>query len=85
MNPIERVWLHLRECFLSHRLLNDYDAIVQACCEAWNRLADGGGGPAMLTGNIDAELVGFIVSAIPSPAGRPGPERHPIVRLYAWR
>ena len=24
--------------FLSHRLLNDYDAIVDAACIAWNRL-----------------------------------------------
>ena len=37
LNPVERVWLHLRERFLSHRWLEDYDAIVQACCQAWNR------------------------------------------------
>ena len=38
LNPIERVWLHLRDRFLSHRLLDGYDAIVEACCEAWNAL-----------------------------------------------
>ena len=38
LNPVERVWLFLRERFLSHRLLEDYDAIVSACCEAWNAL-----------------------------------------------
>ena len=38
LNPIERVWLHLRERFLSHRLLDSYDAIVDACCVAWQRL-----------------------------------------------
>ncbi len=38
LNPIERVWLHLRERFLSHRLLDDYDAVVDACCAAWKRL-----------------------------------------------
>ncbi len=38
LNPVERVWLYLRERFLSHRLLDDYDAIVDACCAAWNRL-----------------------------------------------
>jgi transposase len=38
LNPVERVWLHLRERFLSHRLLDGYDAIVEACCEAWNAL-----------------------------------------------
>ena len=38
LNPVERVWLHLKERFLSHRLLADYDAIVDAACNAWNRL-----------------------------------------------
>ncbi|CAA9273297.1 MAG: Transposase and inactivated derivative [uncultured Acetobacteraceae bacterium] len=38
LNPVERVWLFLRERFLSHRLLDGYDAIVAACCEAWNAL-----------------------------------------------
>lgn len=38
LNPVERVWLYLRERFLSHRLLGGYDAIVDACCSAWNRL-----------------------------------------------
>ena len=38
LNPVERVWLCLKERFLSHRLLDDYDAIAQAACKAWNRL-----------------------------------------------
>lgn len=38
LNPVERVWLYLKERFLSHRLLDDYSAIVQAACCAWNRL-----------------------------------------------
>ena len=38
LNPIERVWLYLRERHLSHRLLNGHGAIVDACCAAWNRL-----------------------------------------------
>ena len=38
LNPVERVWLFLRERFLSHRVLDGYDAIVTACCEAWNAL-----------------------------------------------
>ncbi len=38
LDPVERVWLHLRERFLSHRLLDDHDAIVDACCAAWDRL-----------------------------------------------
>jgi transposase len=38
LNPAERVWLFLKERYLSHRLLDDYDAVVEATCEAWRRL-----------------------------------------------
>jgi transposase len=38
LNPVERVWLHLKQRFLSHRLLADYEAIADAACNAWNRL-----------------------------------------------
>ena len=38
LNPVERVWLYLKERFLSHRLLADYEAIADAACRAWNRL-----------------------------------------------
>lgn len=39
LNPVERVWLYLKERFLSHRLHADYDAIADAAALAWNRLA----------------------------------------------
>ena len=39
LNPVERVWLFLKEKFLSHRLLDDYDAILDAAAVAWNRMA----------------------------------------------
>lgn len=39
-NPIERVWLFLRERSLSLQVWPDREAIVQACCDAWNALAD---------------------------------------------
>jgi transposase len=38
LNPVERLWLYLKERFLSHCLHADYDAIVDAACLAWNRL-----------------------------------------------
>jgi transposase len=38
LNPVERVWEYLRERFLSLRVFADYRAIVEACCEAWDRL-----------------------------------------------
>ena len=39
LNPVERVWLFLRERHLSHRLLTGYNAIVDALCTAWNALS----------------------------------------------
>lgn len=38
LNPVERLWLFLKERFLSHRLLEDYAAILDAACRAWQRL-----------------------------------------------
>ncbi len=38
LNPIERIWLYLRERHLSHCLLDSYNDIVNACCAAWNKL-----------------------------------------------
>ncbi len=38
LNPVERVWLYLRERFLSLRVFADHRALVDACCAAWNRL-----------------------------------------------
>ena len=32
---VERVWLYLRERFLSLRVLDDTEAIIDACCQAW--------------------------------------------------
>ena len=49
LNPVERVWLYLRERFLSHRVLADYKAVLDAACDAWNRLASETGRLASLT------------------------------------
>ena len=38
LNPVERLWLYLKERFLSHRLLEDYTAVVDAACAAWQRV-----------------------------------------------
>ncbi len=32
------IWLYLRECFLSLRVLDDTEAVIDACCTAWNAL-----------------------------------------------
>ena len=49
LNPVERVWLYLRERFLSHRVLDGYAAVVDAACRAWNALAAEPGRLASLT------------------------------------
>ena len=49
LNPVERVWLYLRERYLSHRVLDDYHALLDATCGAWNKLIDETGRLATLT------------------------------------
>lgn len=38
LNPVENIWLFLRHNFLAHSFFETYDAIVEACCNAWNKL-----------------------------------------------
>jgi DDE superfamily endonuclease len=38
LNPVEKVWQYLRDRWLSHRVLPDYAAILDAACAAWNSL-----------------------------------------------
>lgn len=36
LNPIEQLWQQLKQKFLSNRCFENYDDIVEACCDAWN-------------------------------------------------
>jgi len=38
LNPVENVWQYLRQTWLSNRVFETYDAILDAGCDAWNRL-----------------------------------------------
>lgn len=38
LNPVENVWAYLRSNKLSNRVFETYDAVVDACCDAWNWL-----------------------------------------------
>lgn len=38
LNPVENIWAYLRGNQLSNRVYDTYDAIVDACCSAWNAL-----------------------------------------------
>jgi transposase len=49
LNPVERIWPYPRGRFLSLRLSADLDAIIDGCCDAWNRLAAEPGRIASLT------------------------------------
>ncbi len=40
LNPVENVWQYLRQNYLSNRVFETYDDILQACCNAWNAFAD---------------------------------------------
>ena len=40
LNPVENVWAYLRGNKLSNRVFDTYEAIVDACCDAWVRLAE---------------------------------------------
>ena len=38
LNPVKAVWAYLRSNKLSNRVFASYNAIVDACCDAWNWL-----------------------------------------------
>jgi hypothetical protein len=40
LNPVENIWQYLRQNKLSNTIYDDYEAIVDTCCEAWNFFAD---------------------------------------------
>ena len=40
LNAMENVWEYLRGNRLSHKVWDAYDAILDACCDAWNSLAE---------------------------------------------
>lgn len=38
LNPVENVWQYLRRNWLSNRVFDTYEAIINAACDAWRRL-----------------------------------------------
>jgi transposase len=38
LNPVENLWQFMRENWLGNRIYASYKAILDHCCEAWNRL-----------------------------------------------
>ena len=40
LNVMENVWQFMRDNWLSNRIFQSHEAIVDHCCDAWNRLVD---------------------------------------------
>ena len=40
LNPVENIWQYMRANWLSNRVYENYDAIIEAICEAWNNLIE---------------------------------------------
>ncbi|HWE17480.1 MAG TPA: transposase [Hyphomicrobiaceae bacterium] len=38
LNPVEQIWQYIRANWLSNRVFDTYDEIIDAACDAWNRL-----------------------------------------------
>jgi hypothetical protein len=38
LNPQENIWQYMRDNWLSNRVFETYDEIVDHCCDAWNKL-----------------------------------------------
>ena len=38
LNPVENVWQYLRQTWLSNQVFDTYEVIIEAACEAWNKL-----------------------------------------------
>ena len=38
LNPVENVWQYLRANWLSNCVFENYNDIIDAACDAWNRL-----------------------------------------------
>ncbi len=38
LNPVENIWQYLRQNWLSNRVFPTYEAILDAGCQAWNKL-----------------------------------------------
>jgi transposase len=40
LNPVENIWQYMRDNWLSNRIFQSYDDILDHCCHAWNKLAE---------------------------------------------
>ena len=38
LNPVENIWQYLRANWLSNRVFETYDEVIEAACKAWSKL-----------------------------------------------
>ena len=57
LNAMENVWEYLRGNWLSHTVWDTYDAVLDACCDAWNKLTQTPERLASITGRVWAKAV----------------------------
>jgi putative transposase len=38
LNPVENIWQYIRANWLSNRVFDNFDAIIDAACDAWRKL-----------------------------------------------
>jgi len=38
--PVENIWQFMRDNWLSNRVFQSYDDLLDHCCDAWNKLVD---------------------------------------------
>jgi len=38
LNPVENIWQYLRQNWLSPRVFDTYEEIIDAACDAWRKL-----------------------------------------------
>jgi len=38
LNPVENIWQYIRANWLSNRVFETYDDIIEAACDAWRKL-----------------------------------------------
>ena len=55
LNPVKNIWQFIRDNWLSNRIFESYNEIVDHCCDAWNKLI---GQPARGLRPLLAERVG---------------------------
>ena len=63
LNPTENIWQYLRQNYLGNRVFESYDAIVDACCEAWSTDRNTNGDPVNRNPRLgsNGQCVGLLV------------------------